>query len=475
VAEGEHVIGHIGKFCRVIKTGSRDFTGSICEIQARGFGNKLRLTDNHRVLIKRWGQNHWVESGKIHGDDFLSFTLPTRTLSRYEYDLAALEDFSNSHYWEIGEKYIQNKTGKKSKINRYINLVENFAWLLGLYAAEGSTCVDQVRFSLNIGEQNLVDKIKEKFVAVFGINHCTDYKKPSSNGRDIICGKKSVGKLFSTLVGNKASNKRVPKEILVHTSNRVMQAFIDGYMAGDGSYNKTKVCYEANTTSSALAYEMFILLSHLGYQANVRMCREAHQAKMPNGKISNCNPIYKFYYFDKEMPRKQKYAIKNCGTHLEAQIRAYKRYLWSGKVYNIQVEQDESYMTSAFHVKNCEYIHRDTLEIFPHIQTMPPEALKLHDTIKQLRAEGKPIPDAMLAAYRDMVKQVAEHMPVVYHYSWHNLEVKKQRGEFWNETVHGKEEATHNTTKNIEERIGEERELTLKVDFQHPLKKDGDG
>jgi hypothetical protein len=66
---------------------------------------------------------------------------------------------------------------------------------------------------------------------------------------------------------------------------------------------------------------------------------------------------------------------------------------------------------------------------------------------------------------------MSKNMPIIWHYSWHNLDTKKARGEFWNATFHGKKEETHNTTKNIEERIEEGAELTIKVDIEHPFKR----
>jgi glycosyltransferase involved in cell wall biosynthesis/ADP-heptose:LPS heptosyltransferase len=135
-------------------------------------------------------------------------------------------------------------------------------------------------------------------------------------------------------------------------------------------------------------------------------------------------------------------------------------------------ELDPTTMKIIFDKKvsdGCEYVHKDTLEIYPNVNTLPPEALKLHDMVKQMHLKGESIPPETIEMYCNMLKQMTEHMPVVYHYSWCDLEAKKQRGDFWNETVHGKEEATHNTTKDIAERIEQGKELTIEISLPHPL------
>jgi len=119
---------------------------------------------------------------------------------------------------------------------------------------------------------------------------------------------------------------------------------------------------------------------------------------------------------------------------------------------------------------SCEYIHRDTLEIMQHVSILPPQAHQLHAHIMNLRHNDQEIPTDLLEQYADMVKQIVDNMPLVFHYSWYNLGAKKGRGEFWDNTFHGKKEETHNTTKDIATRIEDSKELTVSVDILHPLK-----
>ena len=69
------------------------------------------------------------------------------------------------------------------------------------------------------------------------------------------------------------------------------------------------------------------------------------------------------------------------------------------------------------------------------------------------------------------LEEIIATSPVIFHYSWLDLERKKLNGEFWDQTYHGKKEITHNTTKNITQRVeNRSKEFLLKVEFDHPLK-----
>jgi hypothetical protein len=127
-------------------------------------------------------------------------------------------------------------------------------------------------------------------------------------------------------------------------------------------------------------------------------------------------------------------------------------------------------MTQALHVKNCEYIHRDTLQIIQHVSILPPPAMQLHMQIIKLHKEGKEIPADLLEHYKTTMKQIAELMPHIVHYSWADLDSKRKRSIFWDSTFHGQQGLGHNTTTDIEDRINNKKELTMKVDLNHPLK-----
>lgn len=112
----------------------------------------------------------------------------------------------------------------------------------------------------------------------------------------------------------------------------------------------------------------------------------------------------------------------------------------------------------------CEYIYADSLEICRHRPVFPAKLVIVHEKLKN----GVITPEQ----YISTLKEIAEKHPVVWHYSWRDLERKKMGGKFWEETTHGRKEQTHNTTKNIEERIAKGTEKVLEAKLNHPLRKE---
>ena len=119
---------------------------------------------------------------------------------------------------------------------------------------------------------------------------------------------------------------------------------------------------------------------------------------------------------------------------------------------------------------SCEYINRDTLQIFEHSSILAPPVHQLHHNVMGLYSQDKPIPQQLLDQYKIMIEQIAGNMPVIYHYSFRSLQAKIKRAEFWNLTWHGKRNATHNSSEDIKDRLENQKELTIEIQFEHPLK-----
>jgi len=122
----------------------------------------------------------------------------------------------------------------------------------------------------------------------------------------------------------------------------------------------------------------------------------------------------------------------------------------------MQVTYDKSVSDS------CEMIYENSLEIAKHRPGFHTSILMTHEALKA----GVIKPEQ----YIKMLQEALQYGPIVFHYSWINLERKLQNGDFWNETWHGQRNATHNTTKDISERIAAKKDMLLSVNIDHPLK-----
>jgi ADP-heptose:LPS heptosyltransferase/glycosyltransferase involved in cell wall biosynthesis len=109
----------------------------------------------------------------------------------------------------------------------------------------------------------------------------------------------------------------------------------------------------------------------------------------------------------------------------------------------------------------CEYIYADNLEILQHKVTFDPALVMAHEALKAGKCGTE--------RYLEVLTHIVKNFACVFHYSWLDLERKKQNGGFWDETYHGKKNATHNTTKDITGRIEAGKDLLIEFDLEAVL------
>ena len=132
-------------------------------------------------------------------------------------------------------------------------------------------------------------------------------------------------------------------------------------------------------------------------------------------------------------------------------------------------ELDPKTMKITFDKKisdSCEFIDKNTLEIASHAGTIPQQVANMHHYLLQLHLRKEEIPQDLIDKYKTVIKQIRESMPHTIHLSWSNLDNKEERGSFWDETWHGKNSWTHNTSNNIKQRVKNNEDLLIKFDTE---------
>ena len=118
----------------------------------------------------------------------------------------------------------------------------------------------------------------------------------------------------------------------------------------------------------------------------------------------------------------------------------------------------------------CEYIYSDSLKIVSHKAILPPSFAETHYKIFKTRN----FPEYQAKYLSELANLIANY-PVIFHYSWFDLNRKKNNGAFWDGTWHGKRTGTHNMTSDIEKRVNENSggvgEIVVYTPINHPLRK----
>jgi DNA (cytosine-5)-methyltransferase 1 len=151
--------------------------------------------------------------------------------------------------------------------------------------------------------------------------------------------------------GQGAGNKHVPGWLLACLDEDRAEALLSGYLSGDGCRQDSGTihAYTATTVSKALAYSMALVAQRAyGVVCSVRLNRVA-PTKVIEGRTVRQRPFLKLTVPDRNRSGRvsadRQTAYKLCRTVTAA---------GPAQVYNLAVEEDESYVVDNAVVHNCQ-------------------------------------------------------------------------------------------------------------------------
>ncbi len=234
-----------------------------------------------------------------------------------------------------------------------LHLDEDLAALLGYYAAEG--CVlhapsrvhsAQLVFSLGHHEEELAERIGKLFVRVFGL-------QPGLSKRHttlcVVVGKASVALFFESLCGTGSRHKRVPAE-LFSAPPSVADAFLSAYVEGDGHRTPSgKV--SATTVSAQLALGVAWLALRTGSFPSIRAKRQAAEGKVMGRLVRHAPYVF---WLNWPTGASKRLWLREDARYFYVPIRSIRRRHFDGWVYNLEVDDDHSYLAQFVATHNCQ-------------------------------------------------------------------------------------------------------------------------
>lgn len=273
---------------------------------------------------------------------------------------------------ELPYKAVSNliKTGgsRGHIFDNNIVINEDFCRLVGYYLAEGSLSITKghISFASNQKEVNYLDDVKELIGRVFGIKHVRIYSRLNNKGVEIIVSSKLLSELFAKLFyvkgDHKAFNKSLPDWVL-HLPERLQAQLLLGWWRGDHGY----------TTSRSLMNNMKVICLRLGIIPSIgietledHLKRGEHQYK---GRAIKATAD--LYYFSRLAFFNDTYNLLSDPSFKESKRKLDRRHGWidenyaylpirkistrehEGEVFNLEVNEDNSYVTEFATVHNC--------------------------------------------------------------------------------------------------------------------------
>lgn len=354
VEPGDFVITHTGKSQKVL----RKFITPHNDVVL-----KLKIKNNQELICTK---NHPLFSVKFDKETDKGLKSLT-SRKKIDESFRTQFDFVPAEKLKIGN--LLTSPVVSSTIDSNLNV--NRARLLGIFAAEGSYSKKYdkrqgLKFTIGINEEKQAELIQKTFLEEFPECSVLINKEPSRSIIEITATGYAIADYFYYHIGEYSHLKKLSKE-LVFSNNDIKKAFLAGWLDGDGcitDYNKLI----GITTSPHLANQIRLMLNSMRIGNSLRKVKSNGKRKILNNKeyetrdsfrLELYGDAYKKLDFDKNTIKynfgtfNHKILSNFDGNYCLHYISDINEENYNGDVYNIEVENDNSYVANGVIVSNC--------------------------------------------------------------------------------------------------------------------------
>jgi len=405
IVVGDKVINKNGEIVDVVATANKANTKNMKRIHVRGMNiEPLEVTEDHLCLVieskkcKYKSQQlsicdetckhptnkigackdgdapyHqyaaiWKSAGEIRPGDYLVYVSPKHEIT---VNSISLVDYLEGEWFSLQDDYVwyqKNKTGhtKRGKNCQYgikntIVVDDEFAYLAGLFVAEGSTPIKSnggtIYFTFNICEKDYAESVIRIMRNKFGVDVSRVRDMSPDKAMRVEIYSKPLAIVFASLFGRGARNKVIP-ECIIKSGESVRKAFLKGLFHGDGSESVSSFC----TSSRNLIEQTRMMCASLGFVMSTY-----YSTKTPRVTqiAKNKNPTVTGISYYGQLP-KAAFANIYSGTNGKwhdkvlrhgglygLAVKKVDTFSYDGDVYDIQVSEGESFLTPSGIVHNC--------------------------------------------------------------------------------------------------------------------------
>lgn len=357
IKEGDEVLTHKGRYRRVVATMQRQHDGEVVDVMTNASHTPITATADHAFYVLQGNHDRRKKTpctpyicgrkssitGKFTNQDKLHEfawkeigSLPEGTW----FPMVTDNEVLDLEYVSVPERFIS----ERSRGPAAFALTPEFLWVVGLYIAEGSAGDNVISFALNANEMHFAERI-EKFVRGSGYGRSesggVSISANGENGMYVKINSATLSKWFPAWLGSGAANKAIPKELMRLPAEK-LQHLAKGIMDGDGR----KKCGSIEQTSLTLALQLMEVGSRLGFQPTARAAH--HDGDQNHSTVYGVHEVIEAKHENKQ----KKYTWKILGQDCR-QIKSISRRHFSGVVYDIEVEEDHSFVVQNVPVHNC--------------------------------------------------------------------------------------------------------------------------
>jgi Fe-S cluster assembly protein SufB len=337
---GDHVIGDDGRAHRVSATKVRDLNGNLHTFTPMSPANAFSVTDEHpllavprsEVLVTRAPRNGWqpeVDSAKLRA------STPRWIAAK---DVAA------------GDFLVYPKH-RPSPPSTYLPL--DFARLAGYYLAEGHAILtngcESLIFSFHIDEADYIDEVRRATKQLYDAEGSVRYDEEKHEASVTIYTKAGYAALMNH-VGTGSAAKKLSADLMAQ-DDEFLRELVRCYVNGDGNTiaRGGAIWKRAHTTSRVWALQLQSILARLGHYATVELRRAGGPGEIM-GRAVVRQDLYQVQWTEEGHGPKQ---ARDCGDYFLVPIKKRSTREAHEPVYNLDVDDPDSYLAFGFAVHNC--------------------------------------------------------------------------------------------------------------------------
>ena len=358
IKEGDEVLTHTNTYHKVITPMDKVFAGTLYHIKSANgeivctpehpfYVRELsyKYVDRKHNKVRQFGNPIWKQAKDLSKKDYLGTPVNQEAIT---------PEWNGVELYNWGHNRVSNKLS-----NLFTN--KSFWYLMGRYVGDGWTHKTIYKPTGEIKSRGIKiccskkkDEDKLSLIKALedcGLNYCmvnerTVYKFQVTS--------KEIWE-FVQRYGSKADGKFIDQST-INLPVEYLESFIKGYQDSDGYYYKKDNTYGVTTVSKKLAYTFGQCINKV-YHRSVRI----QYCKLPpthiiEGRVVNQKSFYQVRY--KLENTKQDQSFYEDG-YIWAPVNTHKTGITTEQVescivYNMEVDEDNSYVANNYIVHNCQ-------------------------------------------------------------------------------------------------------------------------
>ncbi|RRK35215.1 DNA (cytosine-5-)-methyltransferase [Schaedlerella arabinosiphila] len=330
IQAGNQVLTHKNRFRPVVRP-MKHKAGEIYELDVFGVEN-LRVTGEHPFLVKDGDSAKWKAVQELEAGDLIAVPVNRK---------AELPEWDGITY---------ERRGKECRLDGLDLGSRDFWWFVGCYMGDGwyrvtrrKNASDNYRVVVACNEEKL-ERLKRHVDGMFRYSVAkerTVYKVHFTNKELTV---------FLMQFGKGAGGKRLTDAVF-NLPEDLLRAFLEGYFETDGCM--VGKYHQASTISRELAYGIRDCV-HKAY----RMPCAVYRNKMPETCVIEGRKVrqHDFYTVRFKEGRSERDGSFFMDGYVWCRFRGSRKVPFDGYVYNMEVEDDNSYTAGGLAAHNCQDI-----------------------------------------------------------------------------------------------------------------------